>query len=144
MAEFTDTDLMLLRRLAGRMIPASEEFSVPGADDASIQADIATTLSGRADTVQAMLTRLGGAALAAAPDGQIDSVIASHLAAEPALNEVLVAVITCYYRDDRVLCSLGMPTRPPYPEGFEVDQGDWSLLDPVRARPKIWRDVLRT
>ncbi|MGH7054344.1 MAG: hypothetical protein ACREFK_16060 [Stellaceae bacterium] len=29
--------------------------------------------------------------------------------------------------------SLGMEPRPPYPKGFEVESGDWSLLDPVRA-----------
>ena len=27
------------------------------------------------------------------------------------------------------------------PKGNVLEQGDWSLLDPVRARPKMWRDV---
>jgi hypothetical protein len=48
-------------------------------------------------------------------------------------------IAQCYYRDDRVMRSLGMETRPPFPKGFEVEQGDWSLLDPVRARPKFYR-----
>ena len=30
---------------------------------------------------------------------------------------------------------------PPFSKGFEVEQGDWSLLDPVRARPKLYRDA---
>jgi hypothetical protein len=34
-----------------------------------------------------------------------------------------------------------MEPRPPFPEGFEVEEGDWSLLDPVRARPKLYRDA---
>ena len=144
MSEFTDTDLTLLRRLAGRMIPASDEFAAPGADDAAIQADILKTLSGRLDAVQAMLSRLGGAALADAPDAEIEAILPSRLPTEPVLSELLFAVVTCYYRDDRVLRSLGMPARPPYPGGYEVDQGDWSLLEPVRARPKIWRDVHST
>jgi hypothetical protein len=42
--------------------------------------------------------------------------------------------------DDRVMRSLGMEPRPPFPEGFEMGQGDWSLLDPVRARAKLYRD----
>ena len=50
-------------------------------------------------------------------------------------------VLQCYYRDDRVMRSLDMEVRPPFPKGFEVEQGDWSLLDPVRARPKLFRDV---
>ena len=37
--------------------------------------------------------------------------------------------------------SLGMEPRPPVPKGFEVEQGVWSLLDPVRARPTLYRDI---
>ena len=44
-------------------------------------------------------------------------------------------------RSARVLESLGTPPRPPFPEGYEVDQGDWSLLDPVRNRGPIYRPV---
>ena len=50
-------------------------------------------------------------------------------------------ILQCYYRDDRVMRSLGLEPRPPFPKGFEVEQGDWSLLDPVRARPKLYREV---
>jgi hypothetical protein len=50
-------------------------------------------------------------------------------------------VLLCYYRDDRVMHSLGQEPRAPFPKGHEVEQGDWSLLDPVRARPPIWRKV---
>jgi hypothetical protein len=50
-------------------------------------------------------------------------------------------VLQCYYRDDRVMRSLGMEVRPPFPKGFELEQGDWSLLDPVRARRPFFREV---
>jgi len=50
-------------------------------------------------------------------------------------------VMQCYYRDDRVMESLGMEPRPPFPEGFEVEEGDWSMLEPVQRRGKIWRDA---
>jgi hypothetical protein len=50
-------------------------------------------------------------------------------------------ILQCYYRDDRVMRSLGLEVRPPYPKGFEVEQGDWSLLDPVRARRKLYREI---
>ena len=50
-------------------------------------------------------------------------------------------ILQCYYRDDRVMRSLDMEVRPPFPKGFAVEQGDWSLLDPVRARPKLYREV---
>jgi hypothetical protein len=48
-------------------------------------------------------------------------------------------VLQCYYRDDRVLRSLGLELRPPFPQGYALDQGDWSLLDPVKVRPSMWR-----
>jgi hypothetical protein len=37
--------------------------------------------------------------------------------------------------------SLGLEARPPFPKGHTLEQGDWSLLDPVRSRPKLWRDA---
>lgn len=47
--------------------------------------------------------------------------------------------VTCYYQHDQVRQTLGLPARAPYPEGFTVERGDTSLLDPVRARGSIWR-----
>ena len=37
--------------------------------------------------------------------------------------------------------SLDMEPRPPFPLGYTLEEGDWSLLDPVRARPKFYRQV---
>jgi hypothetical protein len=51
------------------------------------------------------------------------------------------AVLQCYYRDDRVMRSLGIEPRSPYPKGRVLEQGDWSLLNRVRDRPRMWRDV---
>jgi hypothetical protein len=48
-------------------------------------------------------------------------------------------VLQCYYRDDRVLRSLGHELRAPFPKGYTLEQGDWSLLDPVKKRPSMWR-----
>ena len=43
-------------------------------------------------------------------------------------------MLQCYYRDDRVLRSLGLELRAPFPKGYTLEQGDWSLLDPVKAQ----------
>ncbi len=53
----------------------------------------------------------------------------------------LIGVARCSYRDERVMRSLGMEPQPPFPKGFDLPQGDWSLLDPVRARGRIYRDA---
>jgi hypothetical protein len=58
----------------------------------------------------------------------------------PAATLVRV-VLQCYYRDDRVLRSLGIELRPPFPLGHVLPDGDWSLLEPVKARPQMLRRV---
>ena len=50
------------------------------------------------------------------------------------------AVLGAYYRNDRVLLALGHEARAPFPKGYTLEQGDWSLLDAVRQRPAFWRD----
>jgi hypothetical protein len=51
----------------------------------------------------------------------------------PAATLVRV-ILQCYYRDDRVLRSLGIELRAPFPKGHVLPDGDWSILDPVKAR----------
>jgi hypothetical protein len=142
MADLTTSDLAVLRRLAGRIIPASSEYGVPGADDEIIFADITATLRPSITVLDDMLQGLDEAAVERADALEIDTLIQRlHEPFGPALG-LLIAVITqCYYRDDRVMRSLEMEARAPFPQGFEVEAGDWSLLDPVRARSPIWRDA---
>ena len=42
--------------------------------------------------------------------------------------------------DDRVLLALRQEARAPFPKGYTLEQGDWSLLDAVRKQPPLWRD----
>jgi len=49
-------------------------------------------------------------------------------------------ILGAYYRDDRVLIALKQDARAPFPKGYSLEQGDWSLLDAVRRRPPLWRD----
>jgi hypothetical protein len=134
-----------LRCLAEMMIPASAEYGVPSAGDDTIFADILRSFGRDAEQVLAVLWAL---------DEMAGGVFAD---VEPARRETAAArlredggeplmylsriILQCYYRDDRVMRSLGLEARPPYPKGFEVEQGDWTLLDPVRARPKLFREV---
>jgi hypothetical protein len=63
-------------------------------------------------------------------------------AQEPSwMSRLAMETLACYYQHDRVLEGLGMEARPPYPKGYQVVQGDLSLLEPVRARGKIYRDA---
>ena len=132
-----------LRAIAGAIIPASMEFDVPGADDPAIQADIVATLGRDTGLVREALdglARLAGSPLAGLDPARRDAV-ALELRAKggAAVATMTRVVLQCYYRDDRVVRSLGLEPRPPYPKGHVLEDGDWSLLDPVRARPPMWR-----
>ena len=132
-----------LRAIAAEIIPASAEFGVPGADDPAIQADMLATLGRDAGPVREALgelARLAGSSLAALDPVRREAVAAELRAQGGAAVATLTRVVLqCYYRDDRVVRSLGLEPRPPYPKGHVLEDGDWSLLDAVRARPPFWR-----
>jgi hypothetical protein len=133
-----------LQRLVGLMLPASDEYAVPAADDAVIFADILASLDRDLADVRAALDEL--ATLADGSFAELDAARAAAVAGAflasdtPAVAVLGRVVLFCYYRDDRVLGSLGMEPRAPFPQGHVVEQGDWSLLDAVRGRPQLWRD----
>jgi hypothetical protein len=132
-----------LRTVAAMIIPASDEYKVPGADDPAIQADMLATLGRDTALVRQaleLLARLAGQPLAALDAARRDAVAEEFRASGGAPAATLVRVVLqCYYRDDRVLRSLGLELRAPFPKGHVLEDGDWSLLDPVRARPATLR-----
>lgn len=132
-----------LRSVAGAMIPASQQYGVPGADDDAIFADILASLGPDAPLVSAALQRLdafcGGTFADQSEAQQQTACEAFRNEGSPLVMVLVRATVQCYYRDDRVMRSVNMEPRPPYPLGFAVESGDWSLLDPVRARGRIYR-----
>jgi hypothetical protein len=141
----TEAEIGDLRCLAGMIVPASAKYAVPGADDDTIFADIVDSIGRDAENVRAALAALR--TLAGGSFAALDATRRAEVATKlRATGGIPVAVLTrvvllCYYRDDRVMVSLGLEARPPFPQGHVVEQGDWSLLDPVRARKPFWRPV---
>ncbi|MGH7098228.1 MAG: hypothetical protein ACREE4_11295 [Stellaceae bacterium] len=143
--ELTSTELRNLRRLAGFMVPASAEYGVPGAEDETIFTDIVRSLGRDRDAVRtalAMLREIAGGDLAGLDEARAAAAAMTLLGRKgPAVTTLGRAVLQCYYRDDRVMRALGLEPRPPYPQGRVLEPGDWSLLDVVRGRPRLWRDI---
>jgi hypothetical protein len=134
-----------LRALAGSIIPPSATYGVPGADDEKIFNDILNSLERDRDDIcraLAQLVTLAGGAFADLEPARRAEVAATfrEMGAAP-LAALVRVVLLCYYRDDRVMRSLGQEPRPPFPKGHVVEQGDWSLLEPVRKRPRLYRAV---
>ncbi len=133
-----------LRDIAGTMIPEDCALGMPGADDPAILADIVRSvgrdLPGVREALSAIATKSGGAFAGMSQDARealINDYHASGGAPAATLGRVILGA---YYRDDRVLLAIGHEARAPFPKGYEVEQGDWSLLDGVRRRASFWRD----
>jgi hypothetical protein len=143
--DLTAEQIRDFRALAATIIPASASYGVPGADDERIFSDTLRSLERDRDDVRLALTHL--ARLAGGAFAELDPARRAEVAAifretgGAPLAALVRVVLLCYYRDDRVMQSLGLEPRPPFPLGHVVEQGDWSLLDPVRARPPMYRLV---
>jgi hypothetical protein len=133
-----------LREIAGTMIPADPGLGLPGADDSAILADIVRSVGRDLAQVREAMAAIGrksGGALASMSRDEREALINGyHADGGPPAATLGRVILGAYYRDDRVLIAIGHEARAPFPKGYVVEQGDWSLLDPVRHRPPFWRD----
>jgi hypothetical protein len=143
-APLSAAELRDLGDIAGTMIPADAALGVPGADDPAILDDIVKSIGRDLPLVRealAALAQKAGGAFAAMGRDKRETLINDYYKARGAAAVALGrAILGAYYRDDRVLLSLKHEARAPFPKGYTLEQGDWSLLDAVRHRPPLWRD----
>lgn len=149
MDSMTDSGLSAAERrdlgaIAGTMVPADTKLGMPGADDPAILADIEKSIGRDLPLIREAVAAIGRKADGAFPDLDqdrretlINDWYESGGAAAVMLGRL---VLGAYYRDDRVLVALGLEARAPFPKGYTLEQGDWSLLDQVRGRAPLWRD----
>lgn len=134
---FSEEQRALFQTIAALIVPASAEYGVPGADDPVIFADCLKA----AREAEPLLREALEYAQRELSDSQDGVSIAQVLEGKTAMAPLVSLVLQCYYRDDRVMQSLGMEARAPFPKGYSVPEGDWSLLEAVQRRGKIWRDT---
>src|SRR5258705_5241708 len=92
-----------LRTVAGMIIPPSDEYEVPGADDAAIQADIIATLGREIELVRQALDRLAqlaGKPLADLDPAQRDAVAKEFRATGGSAAATLIPVVLQWYHPD--------------------------------------------
>lgn len=145
----SESELKTIAGLAEMVIPASTDYDLPGAGDPAIVAEIVVDAERHMDRLRQALAYLDTIAqdrfgkrfteLSAVQRGEVvTSFRQNHTGAA---NLIANLTMQAYYRDDRVMLSLGMEPRPPHPLGHVVEQGDWSLLDPVRQRDAFYRKI---
>jgi hypothetical protein len=140
-APLSAAEIRSLGGIAGTMIPADAALGVPGADDPAILADVVKSLGRDLPLVRKALADIEAKGFAGLDrdrrEALINDIYKSGCAPMVALGRVILGA---YYRDDRVLLALTQEARAPFPKGYTLEQGDWSLLDTVRERPPLWRD----
>jgi hypothetical protein len=141
---FSSAELRALGEIVGTMIPGGPERAMPGADDPAILADIARSAGRDGPLIRTALAEIdscAGGSFASLDAARREALINDWYAAgSPAAAALGRAVLSAYYRDDRVLQAIGHEARAPFPQGHVVEQGDWGLLDPVKRRAAFWRD----
>ena len=145
----SNEDRETFQTFVGKVIPESNEYKVPGSDDPNIFAEILAAAQSSASLITNGLKiintsaekRYGESFNTLMEEQQSELLDDLQNAPVPAIRTIVSIAAQCYYRDDRVMESLGMEIRSPYPGGFEVEQGNWSLLDAVKEKDKLYRDV---
>lgn len=139
-----------LSTLLDTMIPPNEELNIPGAGDEEIVSQIAKSIrsaslqrivDGLEEIEQSTLSDLNRTFSDLTQEEREEWFNMHDLASHSVVRTIGSITLQSYYCDPRVLESLGAEPRAPFPQGFEVKQGDLSLLDPVRARGVIYRET---
>ena len=140
----------LLREVMDELIPPSADGSFPGAGELGVGERIEEMLAQQPElgriieqglaSIRHLAERRNPSGFGGLSRSQRAALLREIEAAEPAFFGALVMYTYFgYYTDRRITDRLGV-RNPPQPEGYDLESGDLSLLDPVRARPKLWRD----
>ncbi|MBI3784499.1 MAG: gluconate 2-dehydrogenase subunit 3 family protein [Deltaproteobacteria bacterium] len=144
---FSADELRTLTSVLDEIIPPSVERNLPGAGEAGVAAYVDAALrkavelrpvivQGLADLEAQARSRFGQsfAALSKTEKGAL-------LNEQGFIFPLMLHAYIGYYQNERVVSALGLPLRPPHPQGYEMERSDLSLLDVVRRRPKMFRTL---
>jgi hypothetical protein len=140
------TEQKMLARIAQLVIGADPEGEMPAVDDELILQKILERALDFERPVRNGLAVLDEQLKSKEKESAFDlsdetlaSLMESRAELRSLLRAMMQVVAQCYYQDERVLTALGFEARPPFPLGHVVEEGDWALLDSVRARGPLFR-----
>ena len=135
---YSEAERLLLTRLCDLMIPASEDR--PSAADPELFKGILSRLSNHESVLKPALASLATLALEKLAANEQVTLINQYREGYSLFFQIFESqVIQAYYANSAVLTSLGVNAPSPYPGGYEVEETDWSLLDPVKGRAPFYR-----
>ena len=136
------------RAVLDEIIPA-RDASLAGAGSLGVGTYVEARLGDATSLVQGGLVALDALARDRGAEGFADlpceeraPLIREVAASHPGFVESLVFhTYNGYYQHPSVSVAIGLEARPPYPLGYELEEGDLGLLEDVRKREKFYRDV---
>jgi len=141
----------LLSLVLDELIPPRPDGRLPGAGTLGVGAVVEHAAAGTPELGQMLSQGLAGLDDVARRSGAEGFAALSPTArvvalrdmeqAEPMfLSTLLTLACVGYYSAEPVVAELKGSARPPHPLGYELESDDLSLLDPVRARGKLYRE----
>ena len=146
---FGATGQATLNALQDLMIPASTDGRMPSARSLGLYADsagltpgdLAVFASGLAQS-EARAQATHGTPFAQLPIAAAMAMVDEMRAQLSEFIQLFMLLTTARYLQNPAVMPLnGLEARPPWPKGHVVAEGDWSLIEVVRARPKLYREV---
>ncbi|MBL8384255.1 MAG: gluconate 2-dehydrogenase subunit 3 family protein [Burkholderiales bacterium] len=146
---FTAAERAILDALMDLMIPASPDGRMPSAQSLALYAQTAGLTAAEAATFRGGLADLDaraqaarGAGFAALDPAAAQAIVAALRAERSAfLHAFTLHTAARYLAHDAVMPLIGLEPRASWPRGHAVAEGDWSLIEVVRARPRLYRAV---
>ena len=138
-----------LDALQDLMIPSSTDGRMPSARSLGLYAggaglapkDAALFAAGLAQ-VEARAQAAHRVPFAQLPAANAMAVVDEMRAQHSEFIQLFMLLTTArYLQNPQVMPLIGLEARPPWPKGHVVAEGDWSLIEMVRARPKLYREV---
>lgn len=140
---FSPDEERMLANLLDEIIPPSRDGRLPGAGSLGLTEHIVRTVQRTPmlrPVVEYGLTALGDLARKRNADGwatlskeERRDVFQEFAATDQFfLPAFLFLVYSGYYQNRRVVEALGLEARAPHPKGYEMEENDLTLLEPVR------------
>jgi len=149
-AQLTDAQRAALTAVLDAIIPQSADGRMPGAGELGLARGIEQQLGAMVaftarslDALDALARERGASGFAALAAADRGDALNAHAAGDPGfLPGLIFQTYSAYYQHPRAQEGIGLEPRPPHPKGYALEQPDLdSLLAPVRARAKVYRDA---
>lgn len=138
---FSASERNVIAAIAAATIGPEPTRNLPGADDPEIFPALLNQAEHFASRIKQGIAVLDSTRKSAP---SFDDDLLGRIDTDPRLRSfsriMSIVIMQAYYQHPSVLRALGLASRPPFPQGHEVESGDWSLLEPVQQRGSIYRE----